>query len=87
MSRGQAREAAAFHEEDGLALPEGLDYRGLPGLSTEERERLSATRCAGPRAARGRVASVARRSSRPSLLLAYASPSRRGSPSATPLVA
>ncbi|HEX8233957.1 MAG TPA: tRNA uridine-5-carboxymethylaminomethyl(34) synthesis enzyme MnmG [Caulobacteraceae bacterium] len=38
----QRADAEAFRKEESLALPPGLDYRGIGGLSAEAREKLSA---------------------------------------------
>ena len=42
--RRQAREIEMFRAEEARTLPETIDYAGLPGLSTEMAERLSAAR-------------------------------------------
>jgi tRNA uridine 5-carboxymethylaminomethyl modification enzyme len=40
----QAADIAAYRRDEGLELPEGLDYSQIGGLSTEVRQRLSSTR-------------------------------------------
>jgi tRNA uridine 5-carboxymethylaminomethyl modification enzyme len=37
-------DVARFRQAEGRLIPDGLDYAGIPGLSTEIRERLSAVR-------------------------------------------
>jgi len=39
----QAADIAAYRRDEGLELPEGLDYSQIGGLSTEVRQRLSST--------------------------------------------
>lgn len=40
----QDAEIAAFRRDESLILPDGLDYTAIPGLSTEVKQKLSATR-------------------------------------------
>jgi len=40
----QAADIAAYRRDEGLELPEGLDYSQLPGLSAEVRQKLSSAR-------------------------------------------
>jgi len=40
----QEIDVSAFRRDEALVLPEGLDYRGIGGLSTEEREKLGLVR-------------------------------------------
>jgi tRNA uridine 5-carboxymethylaminomethyl modification enzyme len=40
----QTADIEAFRRDEGLTLPEGLDYAGVKGLSNEARQKLSATR-------------------------------------------
>jgi tRNA uridine 5-carboxymethylaminomethyl modification enzyme len=40
----QAADIAAFRRDEGLTLPEGLDYVGVKGLSNEARQKLSSIR-------------------------------------------
>ena len=40
----QAKDIAAFRRDEGLRLPEGLDYAGIGGLSNEVRSKLEAVR-------------------------------------------
>ena len=40
----QAADVAAFRRDEGLELPDALDYRQLPGLSMEMRQKLAAIR-------------------------------------------
>jgi tRNA uridine 5-carboxymethylaminomethyl modification enzyme len=40
----QAADIAAFRRDESLALPEGLDYAGVKGLSNEARQKLSTIR-------------------------------------------
>ena len=40
----QAADIEAFRRDEGLTLPEGLDYAGVKGLSNEARQKLSAIR-------------------------------------------
>jgi tRNA uridine 5-carboxymethylaminomethyl modification enzyme len=40
----QSADVAAFRRDESLALPDGLDYGAVPGLSNEVRQRLSAIR-------------------------------------------
>ena len=40
----QAAEIQAFQRDESLALPEGLDYGAIPGLSAEVREKLELAR-------------------------------------------
>ena len=40
----QAKDIAAFRRDEGLRLPESLDYAGIGGLSNEVRSKLEAVR-------------------------------------------
>ncbi|RAI44077.1 tRNA uridine-5-carboxymethylaminomethyl(34) synthesis enzyme MnmG [Rhodoplanes roseus] len=40
----QTADIAAFRRDEGVVLPDGLDYGGVPGLSNEARAKLSAAR-------------------------------------------
>jgi tRNA uridine 5-carboxymethylaminomethyl modification enzyme len=40
----QAADIAAYRRDEGLELPEGLDYSRLPGLSVEVRQKLNSAR-------------------------------------------
>src|SRR5690606_32514986 len=40
----QAADIEAYRRDEGFALPEGLDYSALPGLSHELRQKLEALR-------------------------------------------
>jgi tRNA uridine 5-carboxymethylaminomethyl modification enzyme len=40
----QAADVAAYRRDENLALPAALDYDGLPGLSTEVRQKLGSIR-------------------------------------------
>ena len=40
----QDADIAAFRRDESLILPDGLDYAAIPGLSTEVKQKLSATR-------------------------------------------
>jgi tRNA uridine 5-carboxymethylaminomethyl modification enzyme len=40
----QAADVAAYRRDEHLELPPGLDYKGLPGLSTEVRQKLTSIR-------------------------------------------
>ena len=40
----QAADIAAYRRDEGLELPEGLDYSQLPGLSVEVRQKLNSAR-------------------------------------------
>ncbi len=40
----QEADIVAFRRDEGLALPDALDYRAVPGLSTEVRQKLAAIR-------------------------------------------
>jgi tRNA uridine 5-carboxymethylaminomethyl modification enzyme len=40
----QAADVASFRRDEGLALPDDLDYAALPGLSNEVKQRLQAVR-------------------------------------------
>ncbi len=40
----QSADVTAFRKDEDLALPDGLDYAGIGGLSTEAREKLAAVR-------------------------------------------
>jgi tRNA uridine 5-carboxymethylaminomethyl modification enzyme len=53
----QQADIAAFRKDEALALPEGLDYKTIGGLSNEMREKLAATQPATLGAA-GRIPGV-----------------------------
>ena len=40
----QAADIAAYRRDEGLELPDGLDYAALPGLSNEAKQKLQSTR-------------------------------------------